>query len=88
MLTMPHFVGHGSLVSLVICNTNQHFCSTIFILTLNYFNHTRFYLHLLSGVIFSIQELKQMKIREKLTEAAHAFGEVNLYLGDDGKIYA
>lgn len=25
---------------------------------------------------------------EALTEAAHAFGEVDLYMGDDGKIYA
>lgn len=23
----------------------------------------------------------------RLTEAAHAFGEVNLYVGDDGRIY-
>lgn len=27
-------------------------------------------------------------VGEKLTKAAHAFGEVNLYVGDDGKIYA
>lgn len=25
---------------------------------------------------------------EHLTEASHAYGEVNLYVGDDGKIYA
>lgn len=25
---------------------------------------------------------------ERLTDACHAFGEVNLYIGDDGKIYA
>jgi hypothetical protein len=25
---------------------------------------------------------------QKLTDAAHAFGEVELYVGDDGKIYA
>jgi hypothetical protein len=25
---------------------------------------------------------------KKLTEAAHAFGECNLYVGDDGKVYA
>lgn len=24
---------------------------------------------------------------EKLTELAHSFGEINLYVGDDGKIY-
>jgi len=27
-------------------------------------------------------------VKERLTEASHAFGEENLYVGDDGKIYA
>jgi hypothetical protein len=28
------------------------------------------------------------KIGERLTESAHAYGEINLYIGDDGKIYS
>ena len=36
----------------------------------------------------AIRTPAQDAIGEKLTDAAHAFGAVDLYIGDDGKIYA